>query len=215
MNIGNLGRKLFPRKTLFYDLLEESTRNLSDAVELLSTLAQQDIKEDRDAIVHQIDELEHNGDRVTLQIYKELSTTFITPIDAEDIHSLASALDDVMDRIEGIATRIQLYKIESLPASFLEMISILSKAIQHLNGTIPLLRELQKTNSIVDRCVEIHLLEDEADIIYHKTIAKLFSSPDNLLENLKLKEIITGLEWATDSCERVANYIEHVVLKYS
>jgi predicted phosphate transport protein (TIGR00153 family) len=215
MNINDIARKLFPRKTQFYDLLEASTHNLSDAAQLLTTLAKQDVKAERNVIIDRIKELELQGDRITHQIYKALSTTFITPIDAEDIHALASALDDIMDRIEGIAMRIRLYDIETLPPSFLEMISILSKQIEHISEIIPQLRELRKASSIIDRCVEIHKLENEADKIYYETIGELFSGQDNLLENLKLKEIIARLEWATDSCERVANLVEHVVLKYS
>lgn len=215
MKIANLPQKLFPRKALFFDMLEESARNLSDAVQLLTLVGHQEAGEERDTTVDQIRDLEHRGDDITHRIYTELSKTFITPIDAEDIHALASALDDVMDRIEGIATRIRLYKIATLPPSFLKMISILSKAIEVLNHIIPQLRELHRASGIVDSCVEIHQLEDEADRIYHETIAELFSGQDGLLENLKLKEVIMGLEWATDSCERLANHVEQVVLKYS
>lgn len=215
MNINDIARKLFPRKTQFYDLLEASTHNLSDAEQLLTTLAKQDVKAERNVTIDRIKELELQGDRITHQIYKALSTTFITPIDAEDIHALASALDDIMDRIEGLALRVRLYDIETLPPSFLEMISILSKQIEGISKIIPQLRDIQKASNIIDRCVEIHELENEADRIYHETIAELFSGQDKLLEKLKLKEIIMGLEWATDSCERVANLVEHVVLKYS
>ncbi len=215
MNINDIARKLFPRKTQFYDLLEASARNLSDAAQLLTTLAKQDVKAERNVTIDRIKELELQGDHVTHQISKALSTTFITPIDAEDIHALASALDDTMDRIEGLAMRVRLYNIETLPPSFLEMISILTKQIECVSEIIPQLRVLQKASNIMDRCVEIHTLENEADRIYHETIAELFSGQENLLEKLKLKEIIMGLEWATDSCERLANHVEHVVLKYS
>ena len=215
MNIHELARRLFPRKTQFYDLLDASAQNLSDAAHLLTTLANQNIKAERNITIDRIKELENQGDDVTHQIYKALSTTFITPIDAEDIHALAGALDDIMDRIEGLAMRVRLYNIETLPPSFLEMISILTKQIEYISEIIPQLRELRKASGIVGRCVEIHQLENEADRIYHETIADLFSGQDKLLEKLKLKEIIMGLEWATDSCERVANHVEHVVLKYA
>jgi predicted phosphate transport protein (TIGR00153 family) len=213
---GNLMRKLFPRKGQFYDLLEESTRNLADAVQLLTSLARQSPGEDRNAAVSRVKELEHNGDRITRQIYSELGKTFITPIDSEDIHGLASALDDVMDRIEGIATRVRLYNIVALPPSFHEMISILFKAVEHLNSVIPQLRDLHRARSlVVERCSEMHHLENEGDHIYHETIGQLFAGQDGLLENLKLKEIVMGLEAAVDSCERVANRVENVVLKYA
>jgi predicted phosphate transport protein (TIGR00153 family) len=215
MRIDNLAKTLFPRKTQFYDLLDESTHNLGDAANLLKTLAKQEAGEERDSTISRIQDLEHNGDRITHQIYTALGKTFITPIDAEDIYALASALDDVMDHIEGIATRIRLYKIATLPSSFQDMISILSKAIEVLSSAVPQLRRLSKASSIIDNCIEIHTLEHEADKIYRETIADLFSGQDGLLENLKLKEIITGLEWATDSCQRLANRVEHVVLKYS
>lgn len=217
--IGDITRKLFPHKEQFFNLLEESASNLSDGVRSLENLARLSPCGERDAIVAELEELEHKGDRVTRQIYAELGRTFITPIDAEDIHALASGLDDVMDRIEGISTRIRLYRIPALPPSFLDMISVLSKAIQLLNEIIPQLRSLHRARrTIVERCRQVHQLEDEGDRIYHETIADLFSAHaghDGLLENLKLKEVITGLEWATDSCERLANHIEHVVLKYA
>jgi len=213
--VGNITRKLFPRRALFFDLLEESTRNLRDAVELLVRLARQSPGEERDALIAQVRELEHKGDRIARQIYNELGRTFITPIDSEDIHGLASALDDVMDRIEGIATRIRLYNIGALPPSFLEMTSILSKAIELLSLIVPELRDLHRARgTVVNRCIEMDLLEDEADRVYHEVIAYLFSGHDGLLENLKLKEVITGLEWAVDKCEELANRIDHIVLKH-
>jgi len=214
--IGDITRKLFPHKELFFDLLEKSACNLSDGIQSLTSLAPLSPGGERDALVAKLEELEHTGDRITHQVYTELAKTFITPIDAEDIHALASGLDDVMDRIEGISTRIRLYKIPALPSSFLDMISILSKAIQVLNNIIPQLRSLHRARkAITECCREVHQLEDEGDRIYHETIAELFSGHDGLLENLKLKEIIMGLEWATDSCKRLANHIEHVVLKYA
>jgi predicted phosphate transport protein (TIGR00153 family) len=212
-------RKLFPHKEQFFDLLDKSAVNLSDGIHSLETLARLEPGGERDAIVVKLEELEHAGDRVTHQIYTELGRTFITPIDAEDIHALASGLDDVMDRIEGISTRIRLYKIPALPSSFLDMISVLSKAIQVLNHIIPQLRDMHRERkTIVDGCRDVHQMEDEGDRIYHETIAALFSvdaGHNGLLESLKLKEVIMGLEWATDSCERLANHIEHVVLKYA
>ena len=165
MNINDIARKLFPRKTQFYDLLEASARNLSNAAQLLTTLAKQDVKAERNVTIDRIKELELQGDHVTHQISKALSTTFITPIDAEDIHALASALDDTMDRIEGLAMRVRLYNIETLPPSFLEMISILTKQIECISEIIPQLRVLQKASNIMDRCVEIHELENELQYI--------------------------------------------------
>lgn len=216
---SEITRKLFPHKEQFFDLLEKSASNLSDGIHSLTNLAPLSPGAERDVIVAELEELEHKGDRVTHQIYTALGKTFITPIDAEDIHALASGLDDVMDRIEGISTRIRLYKIPALPGSFLDMISVLSQAIQLLNEAIPKLRSLQRAQKIiVERCGEVHQLEDEGDRIYHETIADLFSghpSHDGLLENLKLKEVIMGLERATDSCEQLANHIEHIVLKYA
>lgn len=162
----------------------------------------------------QIKKIEHDGDTITHNIIKKLDQTFITPIDREDIHQLASAIDDVLDLIEAVADRIVIFKIQKSTPAAQKMAEILEKSTEEIAKGIAALENM--SSEIIDKyCVEVDRLENEADRASRDAIAGLFENEKNPIEVIKWKEIYEFLEDATDCCEDVADILESVVLKHT
>jgi predicted phosphate transport protein (TIGR00153 family) len=167
---------------------------------------------DVDRRVGRVLDIEHEGDELTHEIMRRLNTTFVTPFDREDIHLLASNLDDVLDNPEAAAEYLQLHKIERpLP----EMISLTETLADAANKTASAMPRLRKMRNLEEYWVEINRLENEGDRSYRRTIAKLFSGDLKAMDVLKFKEIIEQIEGAIDRLEDVANTIETIYLKQS
>jgi len=158
--------------------------------------------------------IEHIGDDIVHEIFEELNKTFITPIDHEDISALASALDNVLDRIDGVATRLVLYEVQKPEDNMIALADVLAVQAEELNNAIEGLRDAKNFKNIEIRCIEINRLENIADDIYKNSVAKLFKTKD-AIEIMKLKEIYECLEHATDTCEDAANIVSNIVVKNS
>jgi predicted phosphate transport protein (TIGR00153 family) len=199
---------LIPRDVKFYDLFREQAENIHKAAQMLVNLFE-DYK-DVERQVAEIKFLEHKGDQLTHELMMRLNQTFITPIDREDIHSLGSALDDVLDLVDAAASRLVTYKVTSVTPGARQ----LSKVILH--GTDIILQavsELSKPHNILEYCERIAMIEEEADRIKGECVARLFENSTNPVEIIKWKEIYEVLEATTDKCEDVADVLEAVVLK--
>ena len=200
--------QLIPRGVKFYDLFREQAENIHQAAQMLVGLFE-DFK-DVEKRVAEIKFLEHKGDQLTHELMMKLNQTFITPIDREDIHSLGSALDDVLDLVDAAASRLVTYKVTSVTPGARQ----LSKVILH--GTEIILQavsELNKPHNILEYCEKIAMIEEEADRIKGECVARLFEDSTNPVEIIKWKEIYEVLEATTDKCEDVADVLEAVVLK--
>jgi hypothetical protein len=160
--------------------------------------------------VKQLKDLEHKGDDMTHAILVKLNSTFITPFDREDIHALASAMDDVMDFIYAAGERLVMYKIQSAPGAAAELAGVILKQTEQLSKAVGM---LEKHDNVLDICVEINRLENEADRIARAALAALFEREKDAIALIKLKELIEVLETATDKAEDAANVLETVVLK--
>ena len=147
MRLDRFIQVLLPHDEKFYSFFEESTRNLLKAGEVLKKLSVS-TSSDRQELVNQMHEIEHEGDSITHQIFAELNATFVTPFDREDIHVLASAVDDVLDYIDGTAARVVLYKLKEFPDEMKKLIDILYNSIIELQRGIPLLRDLRKAEEL-------------------------------------------------------------------
>ncbi len=158
----------------------------------------------------EIKEVEHKCDHLTHQIISRLNTTFITPIDREDIHALAKSLDDVMDAIDASAKVIRLYKIGTVRYGARELAHVVSLSIDQVKHA---LEALEKKTGVAQRAVEINRLENEADRIHEESLRRLFDEERDPVMIIKWKEILDFLEEATDRCEDVANLMEGVVVK--
>jgi predicted phosphate transport protein (TIGR00153 family) len=198
----------------FYDMFEQETANLVIAAEKLVDLFNN--YENVEAKAKELKDLEHKGDVITHQIIARVHRTFVTPIDREDITLLAHSLDDVMDFIEAAGRTANLYHIAQPTERARELARIVDKMARKLNEVVPQLRHRDKFKWIMEQCVEINTLENEADDVQHAALAELFDTcASDACEVIKWRELYGHLENATDRGEDVANVLEGVVLKYA
>ena len=202
-----------PRDMVFYDLFERDATNLVDAAEKLVDLF--DNYEDVEAKAKQLKDFESKGDVITHEIIQRLHSTFVTPIDREDIAMLANSIDDVMDFIEAAGRTVSLYRIEQPTERARQLAAIVLKVAKKLNETIPSLRRHDQFKWIIEQCVEVNSLENEADDVHHAALAELFDDCSQACEIIKWREIYQHLEDATDRGEDVANVLEGIVLKHA
>ena len=201
--------RIIPSDQEFFLLFEKASQNIQDGAEILKSLLDSfdGVKEKARAI----EEIEHKGDTITHDIVKKLNTTFITPIEREDILALASSLDDIIDLIHAAATRITLYKITEPTPQAKELGFLILKSVRELHRGISYMGK--KMDGVYEHCVEVNSLENEADRVCRDAIAYLFEHEKDPIAILKWKEIYETLETATDRCEDAANVLEGVALK--
>ena len=201
-------RSLIPRERRFYDLFEQQAATIVRSADLLERAlagvgelsgCQQEIKV-----------LENRGDEITHEIVGTLNRTFVTPFDHEDIYTLASGLDDILDYIEEVADTANLYGIVTIPQPARELAGLLARAVAHLEQAIG---KLESGKGGEEHSAEVHRLEDVGDSTSRRAIAELFSGQYPLLEVIKLKDLYGLLEDALDRCETVANVLEGITIK--
>jgi uncharacterized protein len=200
--------RLIPRNEDFYDQFVTLAAQLRVGAGLLEEMLARD-----PAIwdkAEEIKEVEHKCDYLTHQIISRLNTTFVTPIDREDIHALAKSLDDVMDAVDACAKVIRLYKIGTVRYGARELAHVVSLSVDQVRHA---LEALEKKAGVAQRAVEINRLENEADRIHEESLRRLFDEEHDPVMIIKWKEILDFLEEATDCCEDVANLLEGVVVK--
>jgi predicted phosphate transport protein (TIGR00153 family) len=205
--------RLLPREEKFYELFKLDAENVKKGVEALKDLV--DHYEDIDQKFQKIKSIEHQGDEITHEIITKLRGTFITPLEREDIHELASGLDDVLDCIEGVASRLYFFKIARPTMEIKELVGIINAAVEQIYEAVLHLGKLGHMHSF---CREVNSLEYKADLIGQKAIADLFEDTkkvEELKDLIKLKEIYGRLETAADRCEDVANVLEGIMVKSS
>ena len=201
---------LAPRDREFFDLFEEAGGNILRAAGLLEEMLR-DFPE-RNELARDILICEQDGDRVTHDIIQRLNQTFVTPIDREDIYELASALDDVVDYTEEVADYLGLYNIEAPMVQSQELAKVLHACARQIAEAMPRLRGFK---DISHYTVEINRLENDGDRITREAIASLFNNGIDPMVVIRWKDIFERLEEAIDSCERVANILEGIVIKNS
>ncbi len=194
----------------FFDLFELMAATVQQGAEDLLDLLKN--YTDIDRRVQRVLDTEHEGDEITHQIVRELNSTFVTPFDREDIHHLASSLDDVLDYIEAAADYLLLHRIQKPLPQMIVLAEILSRATQETSTAMP---KLRKMKGLQDYWVEINRLENEGDRSYRRTIAELFSGDYKAMDVLKYKDITEEIEQAIDRLEDVANTIESISVKQS
>jgi len=198
---------LIPRDNSFSMFSAMSDNVIAGARTLVDLFANyQDVEKQ----IEQIHRIEREGDELTHAILTKLNQTFITPFDREDIHELASKLDDVLDFINAAGARIVMYRISAPPPAAGELAAIILLQCQELQKAVSL---MQKNGNILAHCVEINRLENEADVVAQQAIASLFEREKDPINLIKIKELLEFLERATDKAEDVANVLETVVLK--
>ncbi len=205
---------LLPKDKKFFPLFAQATENLVKASKVLVELVNT-APEKRKEFVKEIEHLEHTGDNITHLIFTELSRNFITPFDREDMHKLASDIDDILDFIHGSAKRIDLYKVNELSDSITILADCILKGAIELNVAVKNLENLKNENIIKEACVKINSLENHADDVFNMGIARLFEEEKDPINIIKIKEILAALETATDKCEDAANTVQTILIKYA
>ena len=203
--------RLTPRQNSFYGMFATSGRNLMEGAGLLKELLGAD-HSDRKEIAERMRMCEHAGDEATHAIMRELNETFVTPFDREDIYRLASSLDDVMDYMEAAVDLVVLYNIAELPPEIADQVDVLERAAELTAEAMPRLRSMKDLSEF---WIELNRLENQADQVYRRILAKLFSGEYDALTVLKLKEVVDQLEAAADAFEHVANTVETIAVKES
>jgi len=204
------GPGLLPEEQEFLRLLEASAHNVLAASRALQTMF--DVYRDPPASWRQIEAAEREGDRLTHQIMRALNQTFIPFIDRRNLHALASALDDVVDGIEAVASRMVLYRIQEPTPESREMVKIIVAAAEQVVTAVTRLPRFEEARAA---CVEINRLEHAADTLYRGAVATLFDGTHPILELTKWKEIYETLEMVTDRCEDVADVVEAIAIKHA
>jgi hypothetical protein len=200
--------RLIPREVKFFELFAELSGYLTEGATLLRSILEN--PHDLDMRVEQVQAIEHKGDRATYAIITKLNQTFITPFDREDIHRLASSLDDVLDLTNVAATRLQMYKITKPPPAAAELAGLIVLQSEQLARGVSV---LEKNGTVMKHCEEVNRLEDKADHVVRRAIADLFETEKDPIQLIKLKELYETLEMATDKAEDAANVLETIVLK--
>ena len=201
--------KLFKKDEKFFKIFGQMTVYILEAAEILGNMLRNPTA-DLAPLAAKIKDIEHKGDELTHRVIDELNKTFITPIDREDIHDLSAALDDVLDLIDNTATRIVLFRITEPIRAVPEMCAVLLSQVMEMGAAVS---NLQDNDHVVERCIEINRLENDADRLFQLAIASLFDEVKDPIEVIKRKEIIETLEAATDKAEDVANVLESIIVK--
>jgi predicted phosphate transport protein (TIGR00153 family) len=214
MKFDSLLTFLMPKNDKFFGYFEQTADNLVESIDLLKLLPTTP-ESGRKELIRKIEDREHRGDSITHNIMSELNGTFITPFDREDIHRLASSLDDILDNIYGAVVRFQLYKVRECPPDMVKLIEILERSVRELNRGIHMVRDLHKREALAEVLKKVNECENEADTAFEEAVASLFEHDRDPINVIKLKEIYVGLETATDKCEDAANVIEGLLIKHS
>ena len=205
--------RLLPRDEKFFDLFSAVATFTVNAAKLLQDLLRSEPQR-RTAIVDQIKRLEHQADEVTHEVVTRLDRVFITPLDREDIHLLASRLDDVIDLIDGTARRLLMFRAGKSPEGAVVIADVIGRAVAELQVAVRAL-EKNKGGTVLQACVQVKRLEEEGDSLYHEWLGRLFEGEPDPLTVIKWKEIYDNLEKTLDFIEDAANVLESISIKHA
>lgn len=215
MSLNAIFQYFVPKDKKFFPLFEMASANLiniSDA--LLEAVNTNDI-EHRNDLIKKIEVFEHKGDEITHQIFLELSKNFITPFDREDIHALATAIDDVADYVHGSANRMLLYNVKHVNEAVRKLAELINQGCKDIDKAIKELKDLKNIRNVTDSCVRINSMENQADYVFDMAVADLFKNETDAIELFKMKELLSAMETATDKCEDAANVMESIIVKHA
>lgn len=214
--MNNFFSKFTPKEPKFFPLLKELSEILLSASKELRESVNHSSAEERTEYYKRIKDLERQGDKLAHRIFDELGTTFITPFDREDIHNLASNIDDVLDGINSSAKRIAIYNPRPISDSGKELCSIIMQGAEQIDLAMNELESFRKNpESLTQCCKTLHDLENHGDDVYEHFIIKLFEEEKDSIEIIKIKEIMHELERTTDSAEKVGKELKNLIVKYA
>ncbi|MBN1653690.1 MAG: DUF47 domain-containing protein [Deltaproteobacteria bacterium] len=206
-------RRFIPREGKFFELFNASAEQSVKAAKALRAML--DDLDNAESHAREIKEIEHAGDEITHMTIELLHKTFITPLDRDEIHRLIATMDDIVDYLEDAALRVHQYGLTQAPQEAKDLTDICINSAQCIERAVKRLHDLSFTNGILQECIEINRLENDADSLLALAKVRLFREEQDTRQLIKLKEIYELLESVTDRCEDVANIIEGIVLQYS
>lgn len=205
-----------PQEPKFFPLLKQLSEVLASSAAILVESLQHDLPDERANYYKKIKDLEREGDRLTHLVLDELSTTFITPFDREDIHDLASSMDDVIDGINSCAKRIAIYNPHPISNSGKELSKLIQDEAFYICKAMDELETFRKApKALREYCTKLHDIENQADDVYDFFIKKLFEEEKDCIELIKIKEIMHELERTTDAAEHVGKILKSLIVKYA
>ena len=213
MKLDKIFSFLAPKEGKFYPLFKDASANLIIAAELLVEFMNEPSPDKRDVLGQKIKEAELVGDQIAKNLHKTLNGTFITPFDREDIFDLIHDTDSVVDLIFGAAKETHLYKIREIPQEFRDMADAIHRASIEINTAFSGLRDVLNLSRYKDNCHKISEIEEYADDINHRYLAKLFEEENDAIELIKKKDVLAALEKAVDRCDDVADILTSVIIK--
>lgn len=215
MGLNSIGKLFMPKNKVFYDLFE----NVADTVEEMGKVLQRVVSEPdydkRAPIIKLLEDLEHKNDETSHQIFTELGRNFITPFDREDIHHLASSLDDIADYIYSSAKKINFYNVNPNDIGIQKLTDLVQQGTVEIKKAVYGLRDMKDLRLITEAFIKVNSLENQADDVFDMSIERLFQQETDFKEVIKKREIYQVLELATDKCEDAANVMESIIIKYA
>jgi uncharacterized protein Yka (UPF0111/DUF47 family) len=201
-----------PQDKVFFDLFDRMAATVVSAADLLVEFIEnfENVKEQ----CHRMKQIEHQGDDITHEIYEQLNRTFITPLEPEEISHLASALDDILDYIDGTAQQMYSYGITGTDDSMIQLAKLIRLSVVEIEKAVNGIRTIKNPGLIEERCIEVNRLENVADNVLSHAIMDLFKTGD-AITIIKLKDIYENLEIATDKCEDAANVLSDIAIRHS
>jgi uncharacterized protein Yka (UPF0111/DUF47 family) len=215
MNFNSIIQLFTPKDKVFYSLFEQVAVNVADMGKLMKEVVAEPDFEKRGAVIKSVEDLEHKNDELTHQIFTELGRNFITPFDREDIHYLATALDDICDYIYASAKKINFYKVNPNESGIQKMADIIALGAESIKIAVFELRNMKNMRNITDAIVKVNSYENQADDLFDMCIERLFESEDDIKMLIKKREIYQVMEIVTDKFEDAANVMESIVVKYA
>ncbi|MBK8140819.1 MAG: DUF47 domain-containing protein [Chitinophagaceae bacterium] len=208
--------KIFmPKNRIFYELFEKVADNVSKMGSQLKDVVAEPDFDKRAALITQIEDLEHANDELTHNLFTELGRNFITPFDREDIHYLATSLDDIADYVYASAKKINFYRVNPNDIGMQKFAELIEQSCQQVKIAVTELRDMKNMRKITEALVKINSIENQADDIFDMSIERLFATEPDAKEVIKKREIYQVMEIVTDKCEDASNVIESIIIKYA
>jgi predicted phosphate transport protein (TIGR00153 family) len=215
MGLNSIMKIFMPKDKIFYSLFEQVAVTVAQMGKLMKDVVTEPDFDKRAAIIARIEDMEHENDDYTHKIFTELGRNFITPFDREDIHYLATALDDIADYIFSAAKKINFYKVNPNDQGIQKMADLIEQASEQIKHAVFELRNMRNMRQITDALVKVNSIENQADDIFDLSIDRLFETEPDAKEVIKKREIYQVMEIVTDKCEDAGNVIESIIIKYA
>jgi len=215
MGLNSFLKIFMPKNKIFYELFEKVAENAAKMGSLLRDIVAEPDFDKRGSLILQVEDLEHANDELTHNIFTELGRNFITPFDREDIHYLATSLDDIADYIYAAAKKINFYRVNPNDTGMQKFAELIEQGALQVKIAVTELRDMKNMRNITEALVKINSIENQADDVFDMSIEKLFDTEPDAKEVIKKREIYQVMEIVTDKCEDASNVIESIIIKYA